>query len=191
MKNKIKSILILIIISLVAGLFWVIKNEDLKEKSAYLTFQKSKKKISYYPSTKSELKKTKLKTKKKPIKTIVPKERTLMGSNIGSFKKGSKKLEMENKISKNWKKLYGKELLRFQGPDTKVVIKHEKSFIMVINNKGRYIEQVLVSFIKNNKHYSSFRALVNSETGRQFSTFERTLHEHKRPITFSQHRDRD
>lgn len=86
-------------------------------------------------------------------------------------------LSMINKINPNWKDVLGHELIRFQHNDTKVMIKEEFSIIQIQNEKGRYAEQVVVTYVLKNGATNSFRALVDSETGSILETWDKTIHE--------------
>ena len=86
-------------------------------------------------------------------------------------------LEMMNKINPNWKHILSSELLRFQKDDTKLMIKEEFSIIQVQEGKGHYTEQIIVTYVLKNGTVSSFRALVDSETGAIVETWDKTIHE--------------
>ena len=86
-------------------------------------------------------------------------------------------LEMTNKINPNWKDILGHELIRFQTEDTKVMIKEEFPIIQISNEKGRYVNQVIVTYIEKDGMTNSYRALVDSETGSVIETWDKTIHE--------------
>ena len=96
---------------------------------------------------------------------------------------------MQNSISKNWKKLLGNDLLRFQPEKIKVLIKRENRFIFIRNDIGRFVELVRISYIKLSGEHTSFKAFIDSETGIPFDTFAKTISENRKPIKFSQHRN--
>jgi hypothetical protein len=86
-------------------------------------------------------------------------------------------LEMINRSNQNWKDILGNELIRFQNEDTKVMIKEEFPVIKIQNGKGRYLEQVIVTYLFKNGNSSSYRALVDSESGAIIETWDKTIHE--------------
>ncbi|MDO9181379.1 MAG: hypothetical protein Q7U04_03180 [Bacteriovorax sp.] len=86
-------------------------------------------------------------------------------------------LEMTNKISPNWKEILGAELLRFHDKDAKVMIKDEFSIIRIQNGKGHYLEQIIVTYVLKDGANSSYRALVDSETGAVMETWDKTIYE--------------
>jgi hypothetical protein len=86
-------------------------------------------------------------------------------------------LEMVNKINLEWKDILGNDLLRFQGEDTKVIVKEEYPLIKIQNVKGLYLEQVIITYLFKDGGISSFHALVDSETGFVTKTWDRTINE--------------
>lgn len=86
-------------------------------------------------------------------------------------------LEMINKINPNWDEILGNDLLRFQLSDTKVIVKAEYPLIKIQNGKGLYAEQVVITYLFSDGNYSSFHALVDSDTGFVLETWDRTLNE--------------
>jgi hypothetical protein len=124
--------------------------------------------------------------KKKLIEKNTPmrSNRILIGENITEYENEKKDLEFVNTPKKEWKSLLGEDLLSFQEEDTKVIVKEEYPVIKVSNNKGIYMEQVIVTFILKNGNQNSFRALIDSESGKVIETWDRTIHErlHKQRI---------
>lgn len=90
-------------------------------------------------------------------------------------------LEMVNRFNPDWKEVLGNDLLRFQQNDTKVMIKEEYPMIKIQNGKGQYLEQVVVSYLFKNGNFSSFHALVDSDTGFVVETWDKTVNEKARP----------
>jgi hypothetical protein len=103
--------------------------------------------------------------------------RILIGDDADKYASSFKKLTMINTENPNWKTLLGNDLLRFQREDTKVIIKEELPIIKVMDGKGQYLEQVIITYLLNNGDRNSFRALVDSETGLVLETWDRTIHE--------------
>ncbi len=165
------------------------------------TFEKvSSKKISGYQTTEKELEEARVSRPKRSIaqeksktervtldlRSELPKDRPyqlregrIVIGDIGSkdFQDGEADLEMVNKINPDWKEVLGNDLLRFQQEDTKVLIKEEFPMIKIQNGKGQYLEQVIVTYLFKNGNFSSYHALVDSETGFVTETWDKTVHE--------------
>ena len=163
----------------------------MKDKT-YKTFVKNpNRSIASYPTTheefktamidqiKSETLDKKAKEKEKLILSNykLRENRILIGDNADTFSSTLKNLPMINTQNPNWKTLLGNDLLRFQREDTKVIIKEELPIIKVIDGKGQYLEQVIITYLLNNGDRNSYRALVDSETGLVLETWDRTIHE--------------
>jgi hypothetical protein len=105
-------------------------------------------------------------------------DRVLIGNfHVKNYEDENIPLEMINKINPKWKSILGTELLRFQNNDTKVLIKEEFSLIQIQEDKGRYAEQVIITYVLKNGSVNSSRALIDSETGSIFETWDKTIHE--------------
>jgi hypothetical protein len=81
----------------------------------------------------------------------------------------------KNEIDPNWEEALGRELLRFQNENTKVLIKKEGSLIQIENEEARYVEKVLITFIFTDKPISSFHAFVDSSNGKVLRTWDRPI----------------
>ncbi len=108
---------------------------------------------------------------------MVRKGRILMGEMDQKYEDDSSELKMLNKVSLDWKEVMGEELMRFQSEDTKLMVKEEIPVIKIEDGKGRFLEQVIVTYLKNNGEKNSFKALVDSETGTIVETWDRSIHE--------------
>ena len=104
-------------------------------------------------------------------------DRVLIGEDFEKYRDESIDLSMQNSVNPNWKELLGKDLLRFQKEDTKIIIKDELSLIKVKDSQGLYLEQVIITYLLKDGTQNSFHALVNSETGFVIDTWDRTIHE--------------
>ena len=167
----------------------------ISKSESYKTFiKKQNRSIASYETTKDEFKDAVLNTETEDkAADINPKEqkdnlskyktrnnRVLVGDDLDNYTHSSKELEMLNTPNKDWKNLLGQDLLRFQKEDTKVIIKEELPVIKIIDGKGIYLEQVMISYLKKNGDKNYYRALVDSETGMVTETWDRTIHEKKR-----------
>lgn len=96
-------------------------------------------------------------------------------------------LEYLNRINPEWEELAAEDLLRFQFPGTKVMIKKNDSVLAVGRGKARYLEEVTVTYVKENGEINSFKALIDSQTGKLGNTWARTIHHQtrKKPLTFA------
>lgn len=94
-------------------------------------------------------------------------------------------LVMSNKLNPNWKEILGHDLIRFHENEAKVMIKEEFPVIKVQDGKGTYCEQVIITYLSNNKIASSYRALIDSETGLILETWDKTVHENNERVPTS------
>lgn len=169
-------------------------------KPAWKTYEKkSAKEIIAHPTTNKELEAARIPTPKRDIaqvksdksdgKISLPKDRNYQIREdrvlIGEIDKNDYQdervdLEMINKINPEWKNILGNDLLRFQEEDTKVMIKEEFPVIKVQNGKGQYLEQVVITYVFKNGNFSSYHALVDSDSGFVTETWDKTVHERVR-----------
>lgn len=165
-------------------------------KPIWKTFvKKSPKEISGHKTTSSELAAARIPEVKREIAQAKdadekPKQnpdflyrenRVLIGDTQNSnYQDEQVELVMVNRPSQNWKDILGNDLIRFHDEETKVMIKEEFPVIKVQNGKGQYLEQVVVTYLFTNGNYSSYRALVDSETGFVQETWDKTIHENYR-----------
>lgn len=112
---------------------------------------------------------------------LLRENRVLIGDiHKANYQDDATELEMLNKFNPTWKESLGHDLLRFQNEETKVMIKEEFSIIQIQNGKGKYAEQVIVTYVLKNGSISSYRALIDSETGSIIDTWDKTIHENYR-----------
>lgn len=105
-------------------------------------------------------------------------ERVLIGDiQKDNYQDEQVELEMINWPNPNWKDLLGNDLIRFHNENTKVMVKEEFPVIKIQNGKGQYLEQVIVTYLFKNGNFNSYRALVDSESGIIFETWDKTVHE--------------
>lgn len=103
--------------------------------------------------------------------------RVLTGDINPKYEDEETPLKMVNTINPNWKDDMGNYLIRFHPESTKLIVKEELSLIKIREGQGRYFEQVAITYLDKNGDRSSFRALVDSETGALVETWDRTIHE--------------
>jgi hypothetical protein len=190
-----KNVLFTFSILIAVTIFVAVKQDEnkiiVKDKS-YKTFVKNQNRsIASYPTTHDEFKtamidkskseslekRDKEKEKLLLMNYKLKENRILIGDDADKYASSFKKLTMINTENPNWKTLLGNDLLRFQREDTKVIIKEELPIIKVMDGKGQYLEQVIITYLLNNGDRNSFRALVDSETGLVLETWDRTIHE--------------
>lgn len=173
--KKIILPLIVFIFTPLALLFFFHFPEEEMEPQEWTTFTKTKNDLIAHPTTSAELKKAQLRTVAsiKNEKKVI--ERTILGE-IGD-KKDLKKIDFINKINPDWKKNLAKILLEGGQKDDRVLIKRNIGIIEVDNLKGRYLEQVVVTYISDNHEQNSFNALVDSESGQIIKTWNKTITE--------------
>lgn len=110
--------------------------------------------------------------------------RKLMGTINGKYADTDTELEMINVVSREWKEQMGTDLMRFQSEKTKIMVREDASLIKIENEKGRYVEQVTITFLMDGGITNSFKALVDSGSGRILETWDKSIHER-----ISQHRE--
>lgn len=169
-----------------------------QQKPAWKTYQKkSSREISAHPTTHLELEQARIPMPRRDIAQVkseekinLPKDRAyqlregrlLIGDiSKGDFQDEQVDLDMVNKVNPDWKNILGNDLLRFQEEETKVMIREELPVIKIQNGKGQYLEQVLITYVFKNGNYSSYHALVDSDTGFVTETWDRTIHEKVKP----------
>ncbi len=91
-------------------------------------------------------------------------------------------LKIVNKYNPQWKSVLKKYLLKFQKKTVDVKVKLDEAYVMVKNNQGRLVEEVIVNYSEKGQHLSSFKAIVDSGTGEIIKTFDKiTIQERRRP----------
>ncbi len=109
------------------------------------------------------------------IKT--PKKREWLGNKDQLLKSG--RITFKNKVSTDWPSKLQKQLARGLPPDVTLSIHPERDFIMLEGDQALNTQQVIVVFeAKNNRN--SFRAMVDSQTGKIIRTWDQTIHENTR-----------
>lgn len=201
--KKFFMILSSIIFAIFIANYVKIKNEDaFLAENQWHTYEKIKHlKIQKHISSDDELAKVKLAShnipknyvEKSDSKKSGPTEtRKLMGVIDEDF--NIRDLNFSNEISPDWKDALAENLIRLHSEDTKVLIKKNKSLLKVQNKMGTYVEEVLITYVKNNKPLSSFKALVDSGSGKILETWDQTINEkirHPSSETASHHHSDD
>jgi hypothetical protein len=155
--------------------------------------KKNGKKIETHETTKEEYAKAKIQPPEK--KSTI--ERNIASQNQPTFlKRGNRKIigdkniqytdldydiEYINDPVSNWKELLGHELTKFQKDGTIVLVKEDEPTIQIENGKGRFLEEVTITYILIDGKKNSFKAYVDSETGTLIETWDRTINEQYRP----------
>jgi len=116
----------------------------------------------------------------------IPKEEKkvprIFGRKIIGQKKIDKNFKTLNKYNPKWKNNLEKYLVKFQKKSVSVNVKLNEAYIMVKNNQGRLVEEVTVNYSEKGEHISSFKAMVDSETGDILKTFDKiTIQERRKP----------
>lgn len=189
-----KAILFILSITIAFGITIYTKNENSKNmvhvKAQWKTFVKiNKSDIDSHGSTPEEFLAAKIPTPSS-VKTqrtianvnpyqgfLVRKNRIMMGELDKNYEDDNTELQMANSINPDWKEIMGNELMRFQPADTKLMVKEEVPVIKIVNGIGRYLEQVTITYLNKDGNRSSFKALVDSETGAVIETWDRTINE--------------
>lgn len=192
--KKVSLVTLLVLVVAIAYKFHDIKSDQ--HYGEWETFEKSsdsKSQVVFRKSTKKELKviapvDEAQKRVPSSLPKTLPKVRKIAGREItGERDAKTTHLKWVNSYNQDWKEILGASLLRFQGPDTKVLVKKNKSVVEIRNGKGRLLEHVTVSFLHEGDDTTSFNAWVDSETGELVRTWNKTIkepvgHHHERPI---------
>ena len=116
-----------------------------------------------------------------PLKGFMVRDnRILMGEADKKYEDENAQLSMVNRFNPKWKDIMGNALMRFQPEETKLMVKEEVPVIKIEGGKGRLLEQVTITYLQKEGMRSSFKALVDSETGSIVETWDRTIHENTR-----------
>lgn len=193
-----KTVLFILSMTVAFGITFYIKKEQTKNvvlmKTQWKTFVKNQDAvIDSHRTTNEEFNAAKIPvpaTAPKANRTIasvnpykgfmVRNNRILTGDASQKYEDENTELQMVNSINPEWKDIMGNDLMRFQSADTKLMVKEEVPVIKIVDGHGRYLEQVTVTYLQKNGNRSSFKALVDSETGSVVETWDRTVHEHLR-----------
>lgn len=193
-----KTILFILSITVALGITFYTKNERTQNmvqvKTQWKTFVKKDNSIvDSHKTTPDEFSAAKIPTPpadkvKRTIASVNPYQgfmvrnnRIIMGDLNKKYEDENSELQMANSVNPEWKDIMGNDLMRFQPTDTKLMVKEEVPVIQIVNGIGRYLEQVTVTYLQKDGNRSSFKALVDSETGSVVETWDRTIHEHIRP----------
>lgn len=131
-----------------------------------------------------------------PVAKIVPKkessnmprtskdeQREWLGHKDELIKSGN--LQFQNKVSKHWKKDLEIQLRRGLPEKTKLEIFPERDLVILQGEIARNTQQVVVTF-QSPRERNSYRALVDSESGKIIRTWDHTIHETlRRPASLS------
>ncbi len=198
-----KAFLFFLSITVAVGITFYIKNQNYSvgasQSPEWKTFvKKSGSKVASHATTNNEFEEAKItNVKNAPTKGRAPssikptnpykgfmvrKNRILTGEIDQKYEDESTELAMTNNLNPGWKEIMGNDLMRFQPEDTKLLVKEELPVIQIVDGKGRYLEQVIITYLSKNGERSSFKALVDSDTGSIVETWDRTISE-KRPKT--------
>lgn len=142
---------------------------------------------------------TKIKNQDRHLKAEIKKEEVVAGKNItkqfndyqkrfktyegrvlvGADNQSISHFKYKNAINQNWKDLLGADLLKYQPEGTKVEVNYEFPVTKVIDREAIYCEQVIITYKHKNGEETTFRALVNSQSGLIEDTWDRNLSENK------------
>ena len=185
--------LLFLAVAITYKLYEINSNQHIGEWETFEKSSDSKSQVVFRKSNKEELKVIDpVNDTQKRVPSSLPrtlhKVRKIAGREItGERDAKTTHLKWVNSYNKEWKEILGKALLRFQEPDTKVLVKKNKSVVEIRNGKGRLLEHVTVSFLHEGDDSTSFNAWVDSETGEMVRTWNKTIkepvgHHHERPI---------
>ncbi len=158
-----------------------LSKKQIIKKDPWQTFEKKPNTISSHKSTKKEIKKAKLKTRKPAsvMANYFPRinGRRIYGNDIKQYLKKGSPLTYKNKYNKEWKGKLGKKLLAFQPKNVKLFIRKDDALVLIERGGGRLVEKVSISFIHTNGMKTGYEAYIDSETGDVVKTWNQTRHE--------------
>ena len=189
-----KSLLFILSITVALGITIYINKHNyavaLNQKKEWKTFiKKNGHEVAGHATTSAELEEAKIEKKKLPerapssIKTnpfkgfMVRQNRILSGEIDQKYEDDDTDLIMTNSLNPSWKEIMGNDLMRFQDEETKLLVKEELPVIQIIDGKGRYLEQVIITYLTKDGGRNSFKALVDSDSGAIVQTWDRTIQE--------------
>lgn len=174
-----KYFLATFLLSVILGLFFF-KKDSIPYKS--LSSRKdniskaSKKTSKRMPANITQDQKPDLVKKSKPERQWVGKKDELISSG---------KIKMENQPSPNWQSKLETILNRGLSKTTKLEVNHEKSLVLVNGHNAKNAEQVVVIF-NGPDGRNSYRAMVDSQSGKVLKTWDHTIHENiRKPASLS------
>lgn len=118
------------------------------------------------------------KTKRQP--SSIPSSRPASSQKkkmIGHKKVLEQELMLINNPRSDWQEIFVEKMLNTQAPETKIFVQHKGQAYIVRNTKARAVEEVLVTFKRDDKSVSSYMAWVDAETGSIVRTWSQT-HNH-------------
>jgi hypothetical protein len=185
--KKLKYITIFTVTLTIALVVYKYKTEEKDiQKSSWQTYEKVGPKITTHGSTEQEMRKSRVNTSKKRTPASISKikkGRTMTGSLHKEYDKA--KASFLNKPADDWKEKFVKSKFVVFGDETKILIKHKDSIIQVNKKGAMYLEKVVVSIQRDNEPPMSYEALINSETGQQIKSWNRTKHENVKKVLFT------
>ncbi len=194
MKKASLLTLLVLVVSLIYKIHDINMNKDDGNWQTFTKKNESDTKVLHWESTKEELAEAKVENttaqKRRPssIPSMAQKVRMIAGREVtGDRNADAKGLKWVNSYNSKWQEKLGNLLLKFQEPDTKVLVKKNKSVIEIKNGKGRLMEHVTISYLLKGDDTTSFNAWVDSETGQMIRTWNKTIkepvgHHHERLI---------
>ena len=161
---------------------YLINEEVVEKKDDFIEKGNKPKEKSIY---KERVKKNIILKKNKKTIPKVNKEKKIFNQSDKAFDKN--KYQFSNKKNEEWELELRNILLDSLDNKPKLTIKREKSLIKILKDKARYIEQAQIIIDHEDGRQDSFRALIDSESGRIIRSWDRTIHENflKKPRKFA------
>ena len=187
--KKNKSLTIFTALLLLSIYFYRYHDNREAPTTAWNTYKKKGTLILAHPTTKSEMRKAKIIQEKKRSPASKSStglsKRKVTGPFKEKFTSSKTKFNYLNTQSKNWKSKYADFKLSTLPQGTKLLIKHSESLLRVTSKGALYLEKVIVSVQREGRAPRSYEALVNAQTGKQISAWNRTHHENVSNTIFS------
>ncbi len=116
------------------------------------------------------------------IPTKSPEETFEKRKIVGTLNRQSLDLRPLNEPSADWEQSLAEEMMKFQSPETKLFIKHDEQIVLASEKLYRYVEEVTLTYQKEDGEITSFKAWIDSENGQLLNTWSRTIvHNFRKP----------
>lgn len=118
------------------------------------------------------------KNQRGPSSLTAPKSASVRSKKLVGRKDAlEQELMLINDPRSDWQEIFVERMLNTQAPETKLFVQHKGQTLIVKGTQARAVEEVLVTFKKDDKSVSSYMAWVDSETGSLVRTWSQT-HNH-------------
>jgi len=119
------------------------------------------------------------KLNRQPANSITRQGRPLVGTHLHQWADPNTPLTFINQTDPDWENHLSNHIMRFMPPETIAYFKKERSYIQIQGGKGRYMEEVVITYKRPNGVMTSFSASVDGQTGAIDHTWNKTILENR------------